>query len=70
MKRALLYFGRFGINAIPAVSDSIPPKIYIIPLGYNFAITDFVIHEYAGILKFHLYNYLGWNTTMSAPGAV
>jgi len=69
MKRALLYFGHFGVKPIPAVSDYIPPKIFIIPLGYNFAITDFVIHEYAGIIRFYLYNYFGLNTSSAAPGA-
>lgn len=69
MKRALLYFGHFGIKAIPAVSDYIPSKLYIIPLGYNFAITDFVIHEYAGIIRFYLYNYFGWNANAADPGA-
>lgn len=70
MKRALLYFSQFGINPIPSVSDTIPAKIFIIPIGYNFAITDFVIHEYMGIARFHLYNYLGWNNHSAAPGSV
>jgi uncharacterized SAM-binding protein YcdF (DUF218 family) len=70
MKRALLYFSHFGINAIPAVSDYIPPKIFMIPLGFNFAITDFAIHEYLGILRFRIYNYLGLNTNPAKPGAL
>lgn len=61
MKRALLYFSNFGINPMPAVSDSIPSHITLIPLGYNFALTDFVLHEYAGIARFYVYNYLGLN---------
>jgi len=69
MQRALLYFSHFGVKAIPAVSDYIPPRIFLIPLGYNFAITDFVLHEYAGIIRFNLYNYFGLNASVVASGA-
>lgn len=61
MKRALLYFSHFGIDAIPAMSDYIPPKISVMPLSYHMAITDFAIHEVIGIIRFHIYNYMGWN---------
>lgn len=68
-KRALLYFSNFGISAIPAPSDYIAAKTTFIPLGYNFAITDFALHEYIGIMRFYLYNLLGWNKTVSSVGA-
>jgi uncharacterized SAM-binding protein YcdF (DUF218 family) len=70
MKRALLYFSHFGIQATPSVSDYIPPKIYNFPSGYNFAITDFALHEYIGIMRFYIYNYLGLNAKSTAPGTV
>lgn len=54
MKRALLYFSHFGIKAVPSMADFIPPKISMIPLGYYFALTDFVLHEYIGIIRFYL----------------
>jgi len=69
MKRALLYFSHFGIDAVPATSDYIAPQISTIPLGYNFAITDFAIHEYTGIIRFYIYNYLGWNTNATSSGS-
>lgn len=69
MKRALLYFSHFGIHAVPAASDYIASHISIIPLGYNFAITDFAIHEHTGIIRFYIYNYLGWNTNSASPGS-
>jgi len=69
MKRALMYFSHFGINPIPAVADYIAPIILVIPIGYNFAISDFIMHEYVGIMRFHIYNYFGWNVKTSSPGA-
>ncbi len=68
MQRALLYFSHFGIQAIPAVSDYVIPERSLLPLGYNLAITDLALHEYTGILRYHLYNFLGWNAKASHPG--
>lgn len=69
LKRALLYFSHFGINAKPALADYLAPQFAVIPLGYNFAMTDFAIHEYLGIARFYIYNFLGWNKGVSSPGA-
>ncbi len=68
LRRALLYFSHFGIDGTPAAADYLMPQIGGMPLGYNFAITDFAIHEYMGIVRFHLYNFFGWNKGVSAPG--
>jgi uncharacterized SAM-binding protein YcdF (DUF218 family) len=70
MKRSLLYFSRFGVRPIPVMADYISPFFSIVPLGYNFAITDFAVHEYMGIIRLHVYNYFGWNVKSSLPGAV
>ena len=70
MKRALLYFSHFGIQAEPAASDFIAPTLSIIPLGYNFAMTDFALHEYAGIIRFYIYNYFGWNANVTTAGSL
>ena len=70
MKRALLYFSHFNIHAIPAPSDYISAHLSILPQGYNFAITDYALHEYGGIIRFYVYNFLGWNDNhSSAAGA-
>jgi len=61
LKRALLYFGFFNIYPKPIASDFITIPIAKYPLGYNFAMNDFAIHEYTGILRFYIYNFLGWN---------
>lgn len=61
LKRALLYFSFFKIYPTPIASDFITIPITQYPLGYNFAMNDFAIHEYIGILRFYIYNFLGWN---------
>ena len=63
MKRALIYFSYFGIDAIPARSDYIAPMLFAIPIGYNFAIADFIMHEYIGILRLYVYDFFGWNVS-------
>jgi uncharacterized SAM-binding protein YcdF (DUF218 family) len=61
LKRALLYFSFFNVYPIPIASDFITIPISKYPLGYNFAMNDFAIHEYVGIFRFYIYNFFGWN---------
>lgn len=61
LKRALLYFSFFNIYPQPIASDIITIPISKFPLGYNFAMNDFAMHEYIGIFRFYIYNLLGWN---------
>ncbi len=68
MKRALLYFLHFGIKMVPMSSDYVVAYPSFFPLGYNFAITDFALHEYIGILRYHIYNWFGWNAKASVAG--
>ncbi|MEO8400938.1 MAG: YdcF family protein [Gammaproteobacteria bacterium] len=70
MKRALLYFSYFGIIPIPISSDYMAPMISVIPVAYNFVLSDFALHEYLGILRFRIYNYFGWNEKSSGVGAI
>ncbi len=64
MKRALIYFANFGLSPLAVSSDY--PKVYLslLPLSYNFAITDWLLHEYLGIYRLYLYNYFGWNNDL------
>ena len=62
MKRALLYFAHFMIGAVPAPSDRFAPVYGMIPRSFNFALTDFALHEELGIARLHIYNILGLNT--------
>jgi uncharacterized SAM-binding protein YcdF (DUF218 family) len=61
LRRALLYFGYFNIHPTPWPADYVVPPISILPTGYNFAIADLAAHEYVGIVRYYIYNLLGWN---------
>lgn len=65
MRRALLYFSNFAIYPKPAISDYISPIITLLPQAYNFALTDFAVHEYIGILRYYFYDYMHWNVIAS-----
>lgn len=68
LRRSLLYFSHFGVKAKPALADYLQPQLEFIPRAYNFALTDLAIHEYLGIAKIHLYNFLGWSLDNKVPG--
>lgn len=61
MKRALLYFGSFGLRLNPFPSDYIHVPCQIFPAGYNFAVADIALHQYIGILRFYIYETCGLN---------
>ncbi len=61
MKRALLYFGHFGITPVPVASDFVVGQITLIPNSQNLAIVDIAVHQYIGIARLSVYNALGWN---------
>ncbi len=70
LRRASLYFAHFGIAATPVRSDWLKARVQWWPLSWNFAATDLALHEYAGVLRYHLYNALGWNVQATEPGAL
>jgi len=61
MRRALLYFAHFLIQAIPAPSDQFRAIHTLFPSALNMAIMDMALHEYAGLVRYQLYNMMGWN---------
>jgi len=61
MQRSLLYCKHFSIDAIPAPSDYMRTYASLLPIGYNMTMADFALHEYIGILRYHVYQYLGLN---------
>lgn len=61
LRRSLLYFAHFGINAVPIPTDFLFAKFSFVPTSYNLALTDFALHEYIGIARFYVYEFLGWN---------
>ncbi|PKH08141.1 YdcF family protein [Moritella sp. Urea-trap-13] len=61
IKRSQLYFEHFGVRATPIRADYMSATVSWLPLGYNFALTDFALHEWIGFIRYDIYNMLGAN---------
>ncbi|WP_162896641.1 YdcF family protein [Cysteiniphilum halobium] len=61
MNRSLFYFDQFNIKTIPAISDTSKTKASWTPSPYNLTLISFALHEYLGIFRLHLYDYLNLN---------
>jgi len=61
MKRSLMMFEQFGVEATPIPAFELGPTGSSLPLGFNIVLFDIVLHEYAGLLQYHIYNAMGWN---------
>jgi uncharacterized SAM-binding protein YcdF (DUF218 family) len=61
ISRSLLYFSHFLNVPIAAPSDHASVSFSLIPSSLNFAMFDLGLHEYAGIWRYYIYNFLGWN---------
>jgi uncharacterized SAM-binding protein YcdF (DUF218 family) len=70
LRRSALYFAHFGVEASPVRADYVSAEWSPVPLAYNFLLTDLALHEYAGILRYDLYEDLGWHVTARAAGAL
>jgi len=68
LRRSLLYFTHFGMTPIPVRADDLQATASPVPMAYNFALTDFALHEWIGIARYHVYNALGWNPARIHPG--
>lgn len=69
LRRAGLYFAHFGIRATPVRGDWLKARVGWWPQSWNVALTDLALHEYAGVLRYRVYNALGWNVRAARPGA-
>jgi uncharacterized SAM-binding protein YcdF (DUF218 family) len=70
VKRGTLYFSHFGIRAIPIRADYVRAGLSVLPVAYNFMVTDVAIHEYLGIWRYYIYNLFGWNVKATAAQSV
>jgi uncharacterized SAM-binding protein YcdF (DUF218 family) len=61
LRRSELYFAHFGVQAIPVRGDYEEPIGSLVPLAYNLAFADLALHEYVGLARFHVYEWLGLN---------
>lgn len=68
LRRASLYFAHFGIATTPVRSDWLKERMDWWPQSWNFAVTDLALHEYVGVLRYHVYNAMGWNAGATSPG--
>lgn len=62
LPRASLYFEHFGVPVAPVRADYTSTHVSIIPTSGNLALTDVLLHEYVGVLRYRLYEALGWNS--------
>jgi uncharacterized SAM-binding protein YcdF (DUF218 family) len=70
LRRSLLYFGHFGIRGQPVRADFVSAMLSPIPLSYNFLLADLAIHEYVGVLRYSVYQFMGWNVSAERPGSL
>ncbi|RUL66090.1 YdcF family protein [Dyella dinghuensis] len=61
LRRAQAFFAHFGMDPTPVRGDYIQVRLTWLPNVWNMTLTDTALHEYIGILTYHLYNVLGWN---------
>ncbi|MGP1665253.1 MAG: hypothetical protein ACTS5I_04940, partial [Rhodanobacter sp.] len=50
-----------GIDATPVRADYLKAASFKWPRIGNFVLTEVAVHEYLGILRYHVYNAMGWN---------
>ncbi|WP_321887381.1 YdcF family protein [Paraburkholderia bannensis] len=60
MARAMLDFERFGMHAVPAVSEVRHVRLGFWPRAGNLRNAETALHELIGIAQFHVYVLLGW----------
>ena len=70
LRRSVLYFSHFAVHALPARADYVGAMMSPVPLAYNFLVMDLTVHEYAGILRYHVYEMLGLNIEAGRPGSL
>jgi uncharacterized SAM-binding protein YcdF (DUF218 family) len=69
MPRAQQYFKHFEITTTPAPCDFLYPRLSWWPSTYNLMLQHLITHEYIGMLRIHIYNFLGLNKTTHASTA-
>ncbi|HVZ30189.1 MAG TPA: YdcF family protein, partial [Asticcacaulis sp.] len=68
LKRSLLYFRYFRAGAEGVAGDRLEPSFGPFQSGYNFFVTDALLHEQIGIGRYYVYNALGLNARPAPKG--
>jgi len=61
LRRAVLYFAHFGLHPQPVRADFVSAMSSPLPLSYNFLVADLALHEYEGVVRYYIYERMGWN---------
>lgn len=67
LRRSLLYFAHFGIVPQPVAGDWVNARREVAPDSWDFFLMDASLHEYLGILRYRVYNLMGWNAPKAPP---
>lgn len=70
VRRSVLYFSHFGVRPLGVRADYARARMSLLPRASNIMLADIAIHEYLGVLRYHVYNWLGWNVKAVQPGAL
>jgi len=70
VRRSVLYFSHFGVRPLGVRADYGRAPVSLLPQAYSIMMADVAIHEYLGVLRYHVYNWLGWNVRAVEPGAL
>lgn len=68
LERSLLYFRHFGVVAEGLPSDRLRATAGMLPSTLNLLLIEVMLHERIGVLRYHVYNRLGWNEPAIDPG--
>ncbi|GAB2571153.1 YdcF family protein [Dyella jejuensis] len=69
LRRAQIYFTHFGIDATPVRGDYEDVRLTHWPNALNLSLTDLALHEYLGVLIYHISSAMGWSAPPSRYGA-
>jgi hypothetical protein len=61
LRRSELYFKRLGLQGQPVRADHVDAMLGLIPVAYNFELADLAVHEYIGVVRYFVYERMGWN---------
>jgi uncharacterized SAM-binding protein YcdF (DUF218 family) len=70
VRRSVLYFSHFGMRPVGVRADYAHARLSLLPSAFNMLMADLAIHEYLGMLRYHVYNWLGWNVRAVPPGSL
>ena len=65
LRRSELYFRRLGVMGQPVRSDHVDAAWGVVPMAYDFELADTALHEYLGVLRYFVYERMGWNGSLA-----